>query len=479
MNVKIEENFLFNSLWLASIYACCKFEERREKQRREETRRAWKGREALLVLMLTASLTGIYQGENLSDPLDPGRTTQTLTGRTGRRRNRHANQEKRDRSEDLAECIVPRKLRRISAAKGLRGGRTGAIKQIASVRLKTLSSPFSPASCPREGMRKRIAHDVLGHHRVYLCEPGLNALTNAEKLTLETSIPLHRLQSCSQAKADLAFAEKIVKLYSQSQPSAACITALQQVICAYHFPLCANDDKEYPQICYDACASMHASCNNVTLPYFASVGSRCNFLSIYNAGGERISKSELVLSLTAARLKPSANRPTSQPTLNAQLLASLLWPDESSGTVQSVRFLAERVRIGDINAGDMILSYDHHAKRTKFSRVLFAYEHEEVRQTSILTASTQRGEALSVEISRKHVMPVLVSPANSTQFHVRHEFADLLKVGDRLCVSPLAPESGREATEVTLPASLRACSASARITMLQNRARKVKRCEGR
>ena len=43
-----------------------------------------------------------------------------------------------------------------------------------------------------------------------------------------------------------------------------------------------NDGIDYNKICYTLCADMHDSCYNLTLPYFAHVGLRCNFNGIYD-----------------------------------------------------------------------------------------------------------------------------------------------------------------------------------------------------
>jgi len=43
-------------------------------------------------------------------------------------------------------------------------------------------------------------------------------------------------------------------------------------------------------ICYDTCLAMYNACNNITLPYFASVGNRCFFEGIYNTDPNLISE---------------------------------------------------------------------------------------------------------------------------------------------------------------------------------------------
>jgi hypothetical protein len=53
-----------------------------------------------------------------------------------------------------------------------------------------------------------------------------------------------------------------------------CLNALQEVICAYHFPACETDDRDMKMICYDTCLQMYQQCSNMTLPYFSSVGNR-------------------------------------------------------------------------------------------------------------------------------------------------------------------------------------------------------------
>ncbi|EKX30787.1 hypothetical protein GUITHDRAFT_149673, partial [Guillardia theta CCMP2712] len=272
------------------------------------------------------------------------------------------------------------------------------------------------------------------------------------------------------AKTDLAYAEKMVQLYSQSQPSAACVTALKQVICAYHFPLCTNDDKEFTQICYDSCAAMHASCNNVTLPYFASIGSRCNFLSVYSAGAPVSQQAYITANSQCTAVGKSVLAGCFS--VDGSVLRQVEEAAEGAGS-EGVR--AERIRIKDVKPrGTGILSHDNRRNKTRFARVVFVFEHETARQTSIVTARTSQGQALQLQLSRKHVLPVLASSGNVTTPDVKHMFADELKEGDVVCISPVASKSELRTLRVDLTTPLHACQHTAKIVTVQNRTQRVK-----
>eukprot|EP00960_Hanusia_phi_P047670 758503-Hanusia_phi.AAC.2 len=77
-------------------------------------------------------------------------------------------------------------------------------------------------------------------------------------------------------------------------PGEECVKVLLNVVCAYHFPFCANDVLSYDQVCFSACkvsATKSAVCDTeslkamndtcgITLDKFAHVGMRCNFKKI-------------------------------------------------------------------------------------------------------------------------------------------------------------------------------------------------------
>ena len=134
---------------------------------------------------------------------------------------------------------------------------------------------------------------------------------------------------------------------------------------------------------------------------------------------------------------------------------------------------AERIRIKDVKPGDRILSHDNRRDKTRFARVVFVFEHETARQTSLVTARTSEGQALKLQVSRKHVLPVLASSGNMTQPDVKHVFADELKEGDVVCISPVASETERSQLRVDLMTPLQACQHTAKIVTVQNRTQRV------
>jgi len=86
-------------------------------------------------------------------------------------------------------------------------------------------------------------------------------------------------RSCKNAQADYDSAKKWIVDRTTENPGEECVKVLLNVVCAYHFPFCANDVLSYDQVCFSVCKAMNDTCG-ITLDKFAHVGMRCNFKKI-------------------------------------------------------------------------------------------------------------------------------------------------------------------------------------------------------
>ena len=153
-----------------------------------------------------------------------------------------------------------------------------------------------------------------------------------------------------------------------------------------------NDGIDYTQVCYTLCANMHDSCLNLTLPFFAHVGLRCNYYGVFNAktGAIDSRKVKYAKSLCTGLYQGPA-------CFSDDALAPLLSPN---GTA------LPHAPLADVVAGDHILSVGPGGALGP-ARILFAHTHARPGAVVRLEWRCPGGEQHAVELTASHPLPLL------------------------------------------------------------------------
>eukprot|EP00286_Rhodomonas_abbreviata_P015869 CAMPEP_0181342318 /NCGR_PEP_ID=MMETSP1101-20121128/30930_1 /TAXON_ID=46948 /ORGANISM="Rhodomonas abbreviata, Strain Caron Lab Isolate" /LENGTH=304 /DNA_ID=CAMNT_0023453755 /DNA_START=171 /DNA_END=1082 /DNA_ORIENTATION=- len=197
------------------------------------------------------------------------------------------------------------------------------------------------------------------------------------------------LKSCAKAKEDYEMARQMVVLYTGVQVNDVCLASIQRVVCSYHFPVCLSDQEDYQMICYDTCLQMYDACN-ITLPYFASVGSRCHFERIWNPDPSLISE----------RAVRDGNKECTA--AGSRALAGCISSASYVYTVRNETRGVETVPLASVNTGDRILTADRDGNPST-SRVIFLHTHEKPAATVRLYLDHTLDY---LELTPSHMLPI-------------------------------------------------------------------------